>query len=296
MFCIKVTRSENLSRSLIIILTIFLIVPSLYADWVTGTVPVGGAPEASCVNPNTNKIYASNINGSDVTVIEEVAIYSSPLSSSITPLADNETLDSIPSFTGNSVNSRSPNNSNIMKVLYQFGTTQGPWEEATITSGGGTTSESWSASALDTLVIGFHSLYVVALDSTAGTINMTENFTGSITPYYFLVKGTVSGINITQNEVNELILSAETINPFGNSAVITYQIPNGEGNQHVVLRVFNIYGGLVKELVNKECVPGTYNVTWNGTNLYGVRVPSGIYFYNLETDLGDISRKSVVVR
>ncbi len=147
MFCIKVTRSENLSRSLIIILTIFLIVPSLYADWVTGTVPVGGAPEASCVNPNTNKIYVANAGSYDVTVIDEVAEYTSPLASSVIPLADNETTDRIPSFTGISVNSRIPPNSNIMQVLYQLETTQGQWEEATITSGGGTSTVAWSGFA-----------------------------------------------------------------------------------------------------------------------------------------------------
>jgi len=150
------------------------------------------------------------------------------------------------------------------------------------------------ASPLDSLVIGFHSLYVVALDSTSGTINMTENYAGSITPYYFLVRVAGAGIKDGLLNPDRLMLSCD--NMFVNSAVITYQIPQGEGDQHVILRVYNIYGGLVKELVNTECVPGTYNVTWNGKNLYGVTVPSGVYFYNLVTDIGDISRKSVVVR
>jgi YVTN family beta-propeller protein len=108
----------------------------------TTSVGVEDGPCAVCVNPNTNKIYVPNYNSNDVTVIDEVVIYPSPLASSINPLSNNETTNRIPLFTGSSVNSRSPNNSNIMKVLYQFETTQGAWEEATITSGGGTSSVS----------------------------------------------------------------------------------------------------------------------------------------------------------
>jgi len=262
---------------------------------LTTTVASGESPWAICVNPNTNKIYASNINGNDVTVIEEVAIYPSPLASSITPLTDNETTDKFPSFTGTSVNSRTPNNSNIMKVLYQFETTQGEWEEATVTSGGGTSNVSWDAAALDSLVIGFHSLYVVALDSTSGTINMTENFTGGITPYYFLVRTPGSGITLDDNPENQrLILSV--VNPFINPAIITYTIPEGTVSQQVNLNVYNISGALVKKLVDQECVPGIHNATWNGTNEEGINVPGGVYIYNLE--MGDMkaSSKGIVVR
>ncbi len=220
--------------------------------------------------------------------------YTSPLASTIDYLTNHETTDRIPSLTGTAANSRTPTNSNIMKVFYQFETTQGPWTEATITSGGGTSSVDWSASALDTLTIGFNSLYVVALDSTSGTINMTENFTGSITPYYFLVRVAGAGIEGDLLDSDRLMLFSDNL--FINSAVLTYRIPRGEDKGRVILRVYNIYGGLVKELVNRECSPGIYTARWDGTNLYGVMVPSGVYFYNLKTDTGELSRKGLVIR
>jgi YVTN family beta-propeller protein len=154
----------------------------------TTTVSAGDAPPAICVNSSTNRIYVANgANSDDVTVIEEVVTYESPLATSITPFPGNITETPFPEFTGNSINSRSPHNCNIMKVLYQIDETQKVWEEAYITSGGGTEWVSWTAQATEPLTTGFHSLYVVALDMTSATINMTENFAGSIQPYYFFV-------------------------------------------------------------------------------------------------------------
>ena len=151
------------------------------------------------------------------------------------------------------------------------------------------------ATALDSLRIGFHSLYVVALDSTSGTINMTENFTGGITPYYFLVRTSGGGIYINPEEINGIMLSA--VNLFVNPAIITYRIPEDAGPKNVSLSIYNICGALIKVLVNnKECAPGTYTTSWDGTNLNGIKVPSGIYFYNLSTDIGEKSVKSLVVR
>ncbi len=153
----------------------------------TATVADVDLPDQICVNPSTYKIYAAGQVGFEVTIIEEVKTYDSPLATSITPFPGNITENALPEFTGNSINSRSPYNSNIMKVLYQIDETREAWQEATITSGGGTEWVSWIAQATEPLTTGFHSLYVVALDMTSATINMTENFAGSIQPYYFFV-------------------------------------------------------------------------------------------------------------
>ncbi|TES92857.1 MAG: T9SS type A sorting domain-containing protein [Candidatus Cloacimonadota bacterium] len=142
-----------------------------------------------------------NYSSDNVTVLEEVKTYDSPLASSITPFPGNIITTSLPVFTGNSINSRSPANCKIMKVLYKLNTTQEPWNEALITAGGGTEWVSWEAQATEPLTTGFHTLYVVALDMTSATINMTENFTGSITPYYFFVAS--SYIDIVEYSISD---------------------------------------------------------------------------------------------
>jgi hypothetical protein len=47
----------------------------------------------------------------------------------------------------------------------------------------------------------------------------------------------------------------------------------------VTLKVFDITGREIATLVNEPLNPGTYEVTFDGSNL-----PSGIYFYQLKTD------------
>ncbi len=63
-------------------------------------------------------------------------------------------------------------------------------------------------------------------------------------------------------------------NPFNPTTTITYEIPK---DGYVLLRVFDVHGHVVTELVNEEMQVGTYTVEFNGSNL-----PSGIYLYRLE--------------
>ena len=49
------------------------------------------------------------------------------------------------------------------------------------------------------------------------------------------------------------------------------------------LIVYNSLGQVVKTLVNSNQPVGNYNVRWNGTNEFGTKVTSGIYFYRFST-------------
>lgn len=62
-------------------------------------------------------------------------------------------------------------------------------------------------------------------------------------------------------------------NPFNPSTVLEYSIAD-EGL--VTLRVFDVMGNEVQELVRSQQIPGTYKVEFDGSNL-----TSGIYFYKL---------------
>lgn len=64
-------------------------------------------------------------------------------------------------------------------------------------------------------------------------------------------------------------------NPFNPSTTIEYSLPS-PGN--VTLKVYNVLGQEVATLVNEAKEPGTYTVQWNAS-----RVPSGLYFYQLQS-------------
>ena len=65
-------------------------------------------------------------------------------------------------------------------------------------------------------------------------------------------------------------------NPFNPSTTITYSLKE-PGT--VELKVFNLVGQLVRDLVGGEQFAGEYSVEWNGFDNNGTRAPSGLYFY-----------------
>ena len=57
--------------------------------------------------------------------------------------------------------------------------------------------------------------------------------------------------------------------------VITYSLPN---NNDVVLEIYNTLGQKVATLINQKQTAGTYNVTFDASNL-----ATGVYFYRLQS-------------
>lgn len=76
-------------------------------------------------------------------------------------------------------------------------------------------------------------------------------------------------------------LSQNYPNPFNAGTVIDFTLRN---SGHVKLEVFNILGQSVITLVDGEKPAGIYSVEWDGQNARGQSVPSGMYFYRLNTD------------
>ena len=65
-------------------------------------------------------------------------------------------------------------------------------------------------------------------------------------------------------------------NPFNPDTRIAYDL---EKQTDVSLRVFNLRGQMVRNLVNETQTSGSYTAVWNGRNDAGISVPSGVYFY-----------------
>ncbi|GBD92053.1 hypothetical protein BMS3Abin04_02786 [bacterium BMS3Abin04] len=64
-------------------------------------------------------------------------------------------------------------------------------------------------------------------------------------------------------------------NPFNPSTIIKYQVPN---SGYVSLKIYDVLGEEVSSLVNKEQAAGSYEISFNASNL-----TSGIYFYQLKS-------------
>jgi len=86
-------------------------------------------------------------------------------------------------------------------------------------------------------------------------------------------------------------LSQNHPNPFNPSTTVEYTIPR---TSRVIIAVYNIVGQKVKTLLDAERVPGTYSITWDGTDERAHTVASGVYLYRISA--GDyIETKQMVL-
>jgi hypothetical protein len=90
-----------------------------------------------------------------------------------------------------------------------------------------------------------------------------------------------------------LVLGQNSPNPFRTATAIRFQLP-GPGN--VSIRVMDVTGRLVRELVNGKQQAGEHAVLWDGKDNLGRTVAPGVYFYRLRTTSGSETRRAVLVR
>ncbi|MEK9137846.1 MAG: T9SS type A sorting domain-containing protein, partial [Bacteroidota bacterium] len=116
----------------------------------------------------------------------------------------------------------------------------------------------------------------------------------------------LSGVGVPGTSVGEegvpttFGLAQNYPNPFNPTTTITYTLPSqsvsrAEGRvgvgSHVTLRLYNLIGQQVAELVNSSQVPGRYQVTLDASSL-----PSGIYFYRINAGSFTETKKLTLVR
>jgi len=70
-------------------------------------------------------------------------------------------------------------------------------------------------------------------------------------------------------------------NPFNAQTVIRYQVPQ-PGT--IRITIYNLKGQHIKTVVERAHQTGQFQTIWNGKNSAGKSVPSGVYFYKLETN------------
>ncbi len=100
-------------------------------------------------------------------------------------------------------------------------------------------------------------------------------------------------VMIARNELftvpETFILRQNSPNPFNPSTVITYSLPV---DTHARLTVYTITGQVVAVLLDERTVrAGTYSVRWDAPDM-----PSGLYFYRLETGSFTATKKMLLVK
>lgn len=88
-------------------------------------------------------------------------------------------------------------------------------------------------------------------------------------------------------------LAQNAPNPFNPETVIRYSVARAGP---VEIRIYNVAGALVRTLVSRVHTPGIYTARWNGTDDRSRPLPSGAYFYRLESKEFHDSKKLILLR
>ena len=116
-----------------------------------------------------------------------------------------------------------------------------------------------------------------------------------------IVKTTTGGItnirNISRIIPESFSLEQNYPNPFNSITNFKFQIPNveqssvGQSSRTVTLIIFDLLGREIKTLVNENLNPGTYEVRFDAGDL-----PSGIYFYRMQTENFTSTKKLILLK
>jgi hypothetical protein len=96
-----------------------------------------------------------------------------------------------------------------------------------------------------------------------------------------------------QSKPDRYCLMQNYPNPFNISTIVQYWVPI---KSRIGLTVYDLLGQPVKSLVNGNYEPGIHAVRWDGTNINGEQVASGIYFYRITMNGWEDVKKIVYLR
>jgi hypothetical protein len=102
------------------------------------------------------------------------------------------------------------------------------------------------------------------------------------------------GVDINDPSLPPIVLDANNYpNPFNPETTISFSIPVSGPTS---VKVYNLKGQLVRNLVNENMNAGYQKVVWNGTDDSHQTVASGIYFYRVNNAGKTITRKMLLTK
>jgi len=127
-----------------------------------------------------------------------------------------------------------------------------------------------------------------------GFSNIATEYEGSGIFYDNLVLEVTPGVGVPESqELAFARLSQNVPNPFALTTRIDFSL---ERPSHLELSVFDVSGRQVATLSKGTFGVGSHRVIWDGLTTSGSPAPSGVYWYVLKTDAGDISDRMILTR
>lgn len=157
----------------------------------------------------------------------------------------------------------------------------------------GVDSVSWGLIARDSMNLNLRKSYWNYLMITNdGSLGMHNPF--YVIQVLLVSKNYAVGIQQTSTEIPaKFDMSQNYPNPFNPITKINYDIPT---TGFVTLKIFDMTGREVKNLVSTSLTPGKYTVDWNSQDNNGKVVSSGVYFYRITQGSNVITKKMVLIK
>ncbi len=153
---------------------------------------------------------------------------------------------------------------------------------------------------------------LIAGDGTSDTFRsfdfLDQELPATDVVYYYLRQIDLNG-TATRSNVIEVALAPTAVleqalplttalaqnypNPFNPETTIQFDLAV---ETSVSLRVFDMTGQVVRTLVGESLRAGTYTELWDGTNERGVKVGSGVYFYELKAGAFSSKKKMTLLQ
>lgn len=125
------------------------------------------------------------------------------------------------------------------------------------------------------------------LNNSNNTVTFTQNSASNFV--ILTAEQTATDVEQTKSALPlNYALEQNYPNPFNPSTLISYEIPKAG---QVTLKVYDVLGKKVAELINENQNPGKYSIRFNAENL-----PSGIYIYELRANDFTQSRKMTLLK
>ncbi|MCX7832859.1 MAG: T9SS type A sorting domain-containing protein, partial [Ignavibacteria bacterium] len=112
--------------------------------------------------------------------------------------------------------------------------------------------------------------------------------------YIVLKSATTIGVKeVFANLPSKYELEQNYPNPFNSTTKIKFSIPE---RTFVKLKIYDMLGREIAEVVNKEIDAGVYEVNWDIITTTKKELTSGVYFYRMETEKYSDVKRMVLVK
>jgi hypothetical protein len=116
---------------------------------------------------------------------------------------------------------------------------------------------------------------------------------GADTQIVLISTEATTGVDDNSTLPNNMSLAQNYPNPFNAETIIKFDL-NQPG--HVELSICNLLGQEVYNWSSDFDKTGSASILWNGKSTGGIDMPSGVYFYQLRTSEGKLTRQMTLLR